>query len=383
MKICIFCHDSYMSGANLSLKDWITEDDNNNYMIIIPHKSHDFDGLGLNKTIIYGNYFCLCKELKKTSKIYRFKKIIKTVYMKLFYKTFIKKRLINIIKDYNPDVIISNSFSIWYGADIALTMNIPHIWYVREFMELDHEITHINIVKIKYLVENSYAIFISNSIKSYYSNKYHFKNNIRIYDKILYKDNLYQNIQRFTNHQTKAIFAGILQKGKGVMDAVKAAEELKKKNYDFLLDIYGDGPEKENIKKYIDTNNLTNVRLMGFTNKLDEIRSEYDICLVCSHMEALGRVTVESMYYGNLVIGANSGATKELVTSDRGYLYQCGNISDLTLVLEIAINKGESNNILIRNSHLWAVEYFSKPLSPKILDYIRNVVKDKNNNEMR
>ena len=92
--------------------------------------------------------------------------------------------------------------------------------------------------------------------------------------------------------------------------------------------------------------------------------------LVCSKMEALGRVTIEGMYYRNLVIGADSGATAELVKDGMtGYLYKSGNIDDLVKNIEKAIASDDSNKIII-NAHEWSVKNFSNNIAPKIISFI-------------
>jgi hypothetical protein len=68
-----------MSGANLSLADWLLEDDKNEYYIFIPHASNDFRHLSKrdNIHIVIGNYFAVCKDLDKRSIAYRAKKGVK------------------------------------------------------------------------------------------------------------------------------------------------------------------------------------------------------------------------------------------------------------------------------------------------------------------
>jgi glycosyltransferase involved in cell wall biosynthesis len=51
--------------------------------------------------------------------------------------------------------------------------------------------------------------------------------------------------------------------------------------------------------------------------------------LMCSHSEAMGRVTAEAMAYGRPVIGFNGGATPELIEPNKsGLLYN--NLQELT-----------------------------------------------------
>ena len=141
MKICVFNGDAFLSGANMSLVDWIKNDTSNEYWIILPKsgvKSHDFDNIAKNVHVVNGNYFATAKHLRKKSGLENVKLTIKSCYMKVCYKQSIRKRLLSLIQDISPDVILSNTFSVWIGADIATSLDIPHFWHVREFMDLDH-----------------------------------------------------------------------------------------------------------------------------------------------------------------------------------------------------------------------------------------------------
>lgn len=83
------------------------------------------------------------------------------------------------------------------------------------------------------------------------------------------------------------------------------------------------------------------------TDELTLLRKKCDICLICSKAEALGRVTVESMASGCLTIGADCGATSELICDgETGYLYKYGNSNNLAEVIEKAIkNENDSRKI--------------------------------------
>ena len=60
------------------------------------------------------------------------------------------------------------------------------------------------------------------------------------------------------------------------------------------------------------------VTFLPYVNNLTELRENSDFALVCSRMEALGRVAIEAMLAGLPVIGADTGGTKELIGENRG-----------------------------------------------------------------
>ena len=76
------------------------------------------------------------------------------------------------------------------------------------------------------------------------------------------------------------------------------------------------------LKKYIKKKNLdNNISILPFRYDLSDLRKEVSYEIICSQNEALGRVTIEAMLAGNIVIGARSGGTTEIIGAheERGY----------------------------------------------------------------
>lgn len=371
MKICIFCHDAYMSGATLALYDWVSCDKSNNYMIVLPHKNQDSLFYNLeNVKVISGNYFVIVKELKKTSFIHKIKKFLKLLYNFVFGKIN-RKKLKKIIRNWQTDIIISNSFVLLEGINVSIDLGIPHIWHIREFMKDDHQIEHYSNRNIKKLTEKSNAIFISKAIENYYLKKYNFLSSKIIYDQVREPSN--QSIRKgyFLNGIIKIMIAGILQENKGQLEAIKIAEQIKKEGYDVRLDIYGEGYDYDRLKKYIENNKIDYIEFKGFCENLSEKRRQYDIGLVCSKNEAFGRVTIESMLAKNITIAANAGASNELIVNNKtGYLYSLGDIKGCSNLIIKIYNNQENVADIVENAYNFAKENYCKPIYSKIISYV-------------
>ena len=371
MKICIFCHDAYMSGATLALYDWVSCDKSNNYMIVLPHKNQDSLFYNLeNVKVISGNYFVIVKELKKTSFIHKIKKFLKLLYNFVFGKIN-RKKLKKIIRNWQTDIIISNSFVLLEGINVSIDLGIPHIWHIREFMKDDHQIEHYSNRNIKKLTEKSNAIFISKAIENYYLKKYNFLSSKIIYDQVREPSN--QSIRKgyFLNGIIKIMIAGILQENKGQLEAIKIAEQIKKEGYDVRLDIYGEGYDYDRLKKYIENNKIDYIEFKGFCENLSEKRRQYDIGLVCSNNEAFGRVTIESMLAKNITIAANAGASNELIVNNKtGYLYSLGDIKGCSNLIIKIYNNQENVADIVENAYNFAKENYCKPIYSKIISYV-------------
>lgn len=93
------------------------------------------------------------------------------------------------------------------------------------------------------------------------------------------------------------------------------------------------------LRNYIGSKNLDKwIQFIGPQSDIKQLYRDTDIVLMCSQSEAFGRVTVEAMMSGCLVIGANSGGTMELVSdNETGLLYTSGDYSDLAAKIRLAL----------------------------------------------
>lgn len=71
---------------------------------------------------------------------------------------------------------------------------------------------------------------------------------------------------------------------------------------------------------------------------MKSLRKTVDFEVMCSKFEAFGRVTVEALRSGKLFIGANTGATSEIVEDGiTGYVYPVGNYKSLQILSNIVL----------------------------------------------
>ena len=82
--------------------------------------------------------------------------------------------------------------------------------------------------------------------------------------------------------------------------------------------------------------------------------------LVCSKYEAFGRVTVEAMMAGCLVIGANSGGTIELIEDgSTGVLFESGDYVDLVNKMIYVIENKNNAKKIAKNGRNVALQCFT------------------------
>lgn len=290
-------------------------------------------------------------------------------------------QLLPIIEKENVQLIHINSSVSYFAAMAALIAGVPYVWHIRELVEEQFGCEFINNdLKQKLYVQADKLISISDYVKQRYYEKYSV-NTQKIYNGIdveKYKLNVDENID------FKKIFlvVAMISPEKGQWDAICATEILVKKGYsDIQLIIVGDHGEGYAwaLNKYIKSRNLDkNIKILPFQNDLSELHRQASYAITCSQNEALGRVTIEAMLGGNIVIGAKSGGTTEIIgeDEDRGFLYELHNSEALAGAMIRAMECPEEIKIqMLKRAQAYAEDTFdTKKYCMKLLDVYSEVI---------
>ncbi|MBX9703398.1 MAG: glycosyltransferase [Silvanigrellaceae bacterium] len=103
------------------------------------------------------------------------------------------------------------------------------------------------------------------------------------------------------NATFKILMVGRLVYEKDYFFALASLSHLKKlcPEQDFQADIYGLGPEEDNLKHYTLSHDLTyNVKFKGFTKNIDEVYHSYDLYIMTSRHEGMPNALGEAMSKG-------------------------------------------------------------------------------------
>lgn len=112
------------------------------------------------------------------------------------------------------------------------------------------------------------------------------------------------------------------------------------------------------------------------SNRLEEWYRKSDIVVVCSRAEAFGRVTVEAQLSGCIVVGAECGATVELIKNkETGLLYTLYDIDNLTEQLETIICNKDKSISIARMGQINALNMFNKEKNAvKVIEIYREIL---------
>lgn len=216
-------------------------------------------------------------------------------------------------------------------------------FYTRIFRKLDKLdlLSRIFLFFIKRIVLFSEGIIcvsesLKNSMKAlgFYNNFYIIPNVVfEDFENIKIKQNFEDDVIKIIsvtnlNDKTKNI-SGLLKGFKKFLDNYN--KEFKDKN--IILDIYGDGKDKEKLMKLAAELDLLdkNIFFKGAIDNrvLKNIIGDYDFFVIFSRVETFSVATLEAMLCGLPVIATNSGGPEEYLKPDLGILIQIDNIDQL------------------------------------------------------
>ena len=281
----------------------------------------------------------------------RDKKCLKEISDKKLVNDSAIQKIRDFIRINEVDIVHINSSYSYVGAIASLKENIPFVWHIRELLEEDQNNTLWDRKTANELINKSNKVIaISGTVNKKYSQFIDSYRLTTIYDGV--------DVSKFYNPQKdifntsiiRLIFVGNIAIYKGILDFVEACILLNNSNHDFEVLIVGAGDDQviDDIKNRFSKANMANrVRFLGYQKYVNVFLNESDIFCMCSKFEAFGRTTVEAMLSGNLVIGANTAGTTDLIDDGTtGILYEQGNVEDLCKKMLSAINnKSKSKEI--------------------------------------
>jgi glycosyltransferase involved in cell wall biosynthesis len=340
----------------LSLIEGLKEYKDLNVTVLLPLKRgtalHLFEKNNIKcKEILYRHNF------KKINEKYSVKHIIFDI-----INTFAVMRLCMYIQKEKFDIVCSNSTAVDVGARASNILKIPHIYYIREFMEVDHNIEYRDKKCMKRLLENSaYVIFVSKIIEEYYSGKYSFVDSKQFYDGINFKNYYVENNHILKDVNISFVQIGKFQDGKGTLNTIKLLYKLYCGGFkNWNMEFVGTGKRKyiDQMKKLISEYKLDNYIKVGeFCNNIKEKLLQKDILIMNSKDEAFGRVTVEGMMSGCLVMGRYGGGTNEIIDNEmHGVIFESDN-DFVEKIFQINCEREKYRNVA-EESQKYALEKF-------------------------
>ena len=270
-----------------------------------------------------------------------------------------------------PDVCVTQTLVIPWGAVAAALLGKPHVWSVCEYGEKDHGLRFF----VPFPTVTKEIGAASNLVYT----------NSRDLREALFKDLPEQQCRPLYRHvpipavpvtpsptglfkRPQALRVGVfgtVSESKGQADAVRAVGQLTAEGRDMELLLAGSliYPDYTRlIEGLMAGGKLTDrVHLAGFLADPYPAMRECDAVLVCSRNEAFGRVAVEAMLLGKPVIYAAAGGPQEYMQPGvTGLPYPPGNDAALAHCLAMLLDQPEQRTLLGEQARRFASARFSR-----------------------
>ncbi|REH45776.1 glycosyltransferase involved in cell wall biosynthesis [Tenacibaculum gallaicum] len=282
-----------------------------------------------------------------------------------------RKRIEKIINKYQPTVLHAHNAdtSAYIARLLSKKYNIPYIVTLRGLNRIKDEKVKKNLegardliaISSRQIVEGE--MFVNKKINfiPHGVGRHFFKN----------KEN------KKINQPIRLVTVSRLLKLKNIDLVIKSLSYFE---YDFIFDVYGDGGEKHNLSQLIKQHNLGDkVTLKGLINNQDlpSVLLKYDLFIMPSYPETLGRVYFEAMACGLPVIASkNTGIDGLIVDGREGFLLNSLNENEFTEVFHNILYGFISLKIPYKkmsdNAKIYAEQYTWDKIVPKYLKLYEN-----------
>lgn len=351
MRVLYVLNTTAMGGGNISLINMLKGLYDKGVEIYIVYAGRKMDSVFYNETkdIVYGYYHNWMHsywhpriKMRKTVK-----QKIKSIIVRIFCLSE-DIGLQRIVKKVKPDIIHTNVGVMHTGFKVAKKNGIPHIWHLREYQTKDFDF----VIEPSYdefvaMLHQSYIIAITKDILSYFK--------LDDYDKARCVYNgCFTRKDTYFDYPKEKYFLCCSQivRSKGHKDVINAFAKFYAVHKDYKLVIAGFGEkdyidELNDILKKEDIESV--VEFVGYKEDVKPLMRKARALIVASLCEGFGRMTAEASFCGCLVIGRNSGGTKEILENTGGFLYGEGRSELLEAMNQVAdLSDDEYRNIVAR-----------------------------------
>ncbi|MBF4486033.1 glycosyltransferase [Flavobacterium sp. CSZ] len=135
------------------------------------------------------------------------------------------------------------------------------------------------------------------------------------------------------------VFVGSLVSGKNPLYAIKLTQHLRENGFNIVLNLYGEGFERSNLEKYIQTNNLKNFIILHGNQKKQKVQRAYQkshFVMLPSKSEGWPKAIAEGMFWGCLPIASKVSCVPFMLDHGRrGILLEMNLELDVAQLMEI------------------------------------------------
>ncbi|MBF4492859.1 glycosyltransferase family 4 protein [Flavobacterium sp. MR2016-29] len=161
------------------------------------------------------------------------------------------------------------------------------------------------------------------------------------------------------------VFVGALVPGKNPLYAIKIVEQLIKKGKNAVLNLYGEGIERDNLEQYIQNNRLENSIFLKGNQNHETLKKAYQkshFIVLPSKSEGWPKAIAEGMFWGCIPLATSVSCVPDMLDfGKRGILLEMNLSRDLAEIEDILDDKGRffaTNKLALEWSQKYTTDIF-------------------------
>ena len=266
------------------------------------------------------------------------------------------RKICGTLADEKIDIVHTNTSVIDFGQDLARKLGAKHVWHLREMLRPYGFNAFRGNSRLRCLIANSDAtISITKAVADYYRVPLSEKNQV-IFDAVRSRSSLLPAMTK----ENRFVFCGLLSEIKHPDDAIKAFVSFSEDYPDYCLDVLGQANEPEYLdylKNLVPGHIAGRVIFHGYVSNPDEYMARAKALLMCSHNEALGRVSIEAMFNLCPVVAYAGGGSLELIRDNiTGFFYTSQ--EGITEKIEMIVSDVEKAEVVAADARNFALQNF-------------------------
>lgn len=273
-------------------------------------------------------------------------------------------RTVGLFRRERPDLVITNTLTVFVGALAAKIRRIPHVWYVheligREGQDLRYDFGQRMTMSLVGKLSGT-IMMVSEAVRNQWRRRVA-PEKLRV---VRYAAEVTPSAPRSGRGGAfTAVYVGHLSALKRQEDAIRALALLRSKGLPVRLCLVGGGETDHAAflqRLARDLGAVDHAEFVAFTRDPSPYVAAADVAVICSIGESSSRVTVEAMKLGKPVIGAASGGVHENIRDGwNGLLYPPGDVAQLAERIERLYRDRALLAQMGSNAQQWASETFN------------------------
>lgn len=200
---------------------------------------------------------------------------------------------------------------------------------------------------------------------------YGIKNKFKVIPNVINTEMFYPSTSQHRIDKKRILLVAVLKPQKGISYLLQALAQLKEKRQDFVLDIVGDGPnrqEYEGLAEELELGEVVKFHGMKSKPEVAEYMRQCDFFVQPSLFETFGVTYIEAMACGKPIVATSLPVLQEKINKDKGILVPPKNPNALTEAIDYMLDHYQ--NYSSANISRYVKENFSYEVVGEKLDSV-------------